>query len=325
MKKVALILFFTNIVLYAQSYPPAAGQPGSTAIPANSQLLVSWATGIELARGFVDISNPSTEHNGSNYASFGEPEDALGPAANSAVSLGDAGEAVLTFGVPITDGPGFDFAVFENSFSDTFLELAFVEVSSDGINYFRFPSHSETQTNTQVEGFGNLEPTFLNNFAGKYRALFGTPFDLSELQENPLLDKNSITHIKIIDVVGSINPQFSSYDSLGNAVNDPFNTPFFTGGFDLAAVGVLNEQLLGIVEEQVLALKIYPNPVSTQLFINAPYLIKIRIYDMQGREVFSGTKKGNDGLDVSKFENGMYILRANHNGVIIQHRFIKSS
>ena len=71
---------------------------------------------------------------------FGEPEDATGMAGDGrVVSLGDGGVAILTFDTPLSDGPGPDFAVFENAFLETFLELAFVEVSSDDVNYFRFP------------------------------------------------------------------------------------------------------------------------------------------------------------------------------------------
>ncbi|MFN6048554.1 MAG: T9SS C-terminal target domain-containing protein, partial [Bacteroidota bacterium] len=62
---------------------------------------------------------------------MGTAAGAEGPAAsNGVVSLGDGGIATLTFDPPITNGDGFDFAVFENTFLDTFLELAFVEVST---------------------------------------------------------------------------------------------------------------------------------------------------------------------------------------------------
>jgi hypothetical protein len=115
------------------------------------------------------------------------------------------GSAILTFQNPISNGTGFDFAIFENSFNDVFLELAFVEVSSDGVNYIRFPATSNTQTTTQIGPFDNTgDATKLNNLSGKYRAQYGTPFDLQELTGNPLLNINAITHIKIIDVVGSI-------------------------------------------------------------------------------------------------------------------------
>jgi len=323
MKKIALLFTITSIALQAQNYPPAAGQSGSTAIPADSQFFVAWATGVEITRGHVDVSNPDFEDDGSNFATYGEPENAMGPATNSAVSLGDAGEAILTFNKPIVDGAGFDFAVFENSFSDTFLELAFVEVSSNGVDYFRFPSHSQTQTDTQVGGFGNLDCTYLNNFAGKYRGLFGTPFDISELESNPLLNKNSITHIKIIDVVGSINATYARYDSFGNAINDPFATPFYSSGFDLDAVGVINEQILGINQNESLPITIYPNPVLHELFVKTSQPVLTSVYDMYGKLVLSEQNTEIEPLNVSELQAGVYILNVNSEGNTSQHRFVK--
>ena len=58
-----------------------------------------------------------------------EAAEALGKADDAPVSLGDGGYAVVTFDKPITNGPGYDFAVFENGLNDSFLELAFVVVS----------------------------------------------------------------------------------------------------------------------------------------------------------------------------------------------------
>ena len=85
----------------------------------------------------------------------------------------------MQFSTPIFDGANWDFAVFENGFSDTFLELAYVEVSSDGINYFQFPCTSYTQDTLQIGGFGSVDATKIDNLAGKYRAHYGTPFDFA--------------------------------------------------------------------------------------------------------------------------------------------------
>ncbi len=227
-------------------YAPAAGQPGSTAIHMDDPAFVGWATGWEdLVRGPQDINDPDGP-----AASFGAAENVLGKAAGNSfdvVSLGDGGRITLTFDGPIANGPGPDFAVFENGFNDTFLELAFVEVSSDGSHFFRFDAVSLTPPSPQVGGFGALNPTNLFNFAGKYRQGYGTPFDLQELADvSPLLDVNHVTHVRIIDVVGRVtaapdNPSWSpSLDSLGNIVNDPYPTPFDSSGFDLDAIGVLN-------------------------------------------------------------------------------------
>jgi len=311
MKLVAFLLFLSPCVLLAQDYAPAAGQPRSTAIHAESELFVAWATGIEVTRGYVDVSRPDFEQNGSNYASYGVPEDALGPASNSVVSLGDGGEAIVTFERPIKNGLGFDFAVFENGFDDTFLELAFVEVSSNDVDYFRFQSHSQTQAEVQVAAFDPVDPTYINNLAGKYRVLYGTPFDISELDDHHLLDKNNITHVKIIDVVGSIDPAYARYDGFGNIINEPFNTPFVSSGFDLDAVGVINERSLDVTNNTAASeVVVFPNPTSDFFYIKSPHLLsEVKLIDMQGRIVLRRYQiSKNMKLDVSQLQAGVYLL-----------------
>lgn len=248
MKKESLLfltlLLFVNLV-WAQDgpYPPAAGLPGSTAIHKDSSVLIGWANGLKIQRGLINISDPSAEVNGSNVASFGFRSLVLGPvsgASTNAISLGDNGVATITFDRPIVNGDGYDFAVFENGFTDNFLELAFVEVSSDGENFYRFPAVSLTTESTQIGGFGALDPTHLHNLAGKYRTGYGTPFDLDELSGTQGLDVNNVRFIRIVDVVGSIDPAYATYDSQNNIVNDPFPTPFNMGGFDLSGVGIIN-------------------------------------------------------------------------------------
>ncbi|MDD3153213.1 MAG: DUF4465 domain-containing protein [Bacteroidales bacterium] len=234
---VAFLSIFAGNVFAQGPYPPAAGQEGSTAIHFSSSDFVTWGDGIQLTRGFTDISNPTT------LASFGYPAIALGIAQESSmdvVSLGDAGEAVITFDRPIVNGDGFDFAVFENGFDDRLLELAFVEVSSDGVNFVRFPAVSLTPEAPQVDTYGSLDPTNLNNLAGKYRQGYGTPFDLDDVAGEANLDVNNVRFVKIIDVVGCVNDEYARYDSQGHKVNDPWSTPFASGGFDLDAVGVIN-------------------------------------------------------------------------------------
>jgi hypothetical protein len=224
----------------AGPYPPAAGQPGSDALAANDPRFSLWAVEIEVERGPVDRSWPD-----SIEASYGDPAQALGPADASpdepwpVVSLGDGGSATLRFDPPFGDLPGPDFAVFENAFGGAFLELAHVEVSSDGVRFFRFPSVSLTAAPIGEDGSGGaVDPRDVHNLAGKYTAGFGTPFDLAELRHHsPLLDIQRITHVRVIDVVGSSDPAYGSTDSRGNLIIDPFPTPWFSSGFDLDAVG----------------------------------------------------------------------------------------
>lgn len=232
-------------VVRSGPFAPQAGQPGSTAIAGNDPRFVEWASSVQsLVRGPQNIANPSL-----GLASFGTPGNALGPSDaatnfSGVVSLGDGGQITLGFDKPIRNGPGPDFAVFENGFASgslAFLELGFVEVSSDGTNFFRFDATSDTPSTTQVGSFGLLDATNLNNLAGKYVAGFGTPFDLEELAgRSPLLDVNDVRFVRIVDVVGSINPLYAIFDSLGNIVNDPWPTASSSSGFDLDAVGAIN-------------------------------------------------------------------------------------
>jgi hypothetical protein len=122
--------------------------------------------------------------------------------------------------------------VFENSFSDDFLELAFVEASSDGSTFYRFPCR--TQSSTPVSSYGTMDRTKLSGFAGLYRAGFGTPFDLSDLASTGL-DRNNVRYIRVIDVIGD----GSTFDSDGNNVYDPFPN-YGSPGFDLEAIAALN-------------------------------------------------------------------------------------
>lgn len=326
MKKLilGLSLFFIG-QLFSQTYPPQAGIVGSTAIIKTSPLYVAWANGITVNRGLINKSDPTFAISGNNYASYGLPNNAIGFPDGNVVSLGDEGNAILTFATPIANGNGYDFAVFENASFD-YLELAFVEVSSNGINYFRFPAHSQTQTVTQVDSFASPLPIYLNNFAGKYYGDYGTPFDLSEIPNNVLLDKNNIQYVKVIDVVGSINPQFATYDSFGNAVNESFPTPFASCGFDLQAVGVINQQVLANDSFNLNnKIAIFPNPANDFININSNYNItKTEIQDLNGRIISSENHNSeNIVLEINQFSKGVYLLKIEtQNGISIQ-KFIK--
>ena len=268
-----ILSIFTLLALHGiakAQFVPQAGLPGSTAISATDSRFTGWATQCVVQRGYMDIANPA-----GGYASLGEDSLAIGIANHTTVSLGDSGVATLTFAYPIYDGPGADFAVFENGFLDgandslAFLELAFVEVSSDGVNYVRFPATSNTQDNVQVTNDDYLNASALNNLAGKYIGMYGTPFDLSELEGATGLDINNITHVRVIDVVGSIGVH-ASHDINGHAINDPYPTAFAAGGFDLDAVGVLHQTGNASVATVTnhIATTIYPNPVASELHIS---------------------------------------------------------
>ena len=306
MTKLFTLLLFITTVAKAQ-FPGPPGFTGTTALYKDSSAFINWATTCVVTRGYQDIASPS-----GGYASVGNDTNGTKKAnVNPVVSLGDGGIAILTFQLPITNGPGFDFAVFENAFNDAFLELAFVEVSSDGINYFRFLATSNTQTLTQIGPFDNTcDGTKLNNLAGKYRASYGTPFDLQELASQIGLNINAITHVKIIDVVGDINMPYATYDKNNNPINDPYPTAFASGGFDLDAVGVINQLTVGIKENQPLenSITIYPNPVTDVMFVYSSDIDIKEMYltDINGKLI---SQSNQSKLILTHVEAGFYLLK----------------
>lgn len=310
MKKLFLNIYFSLLIvnsIQAQIYAPQAGMPGSTAMYKDSSAFVNWVSECQLIRGYQDLSSI-----GFGFANVGDSSLAFGIAlSNGVVSLGDAGVAICKFPFPIKDGVGNDFAVFENSFDGLFLELAFVEVSSDGEHFFRFPSHSLTDTTIQVSSFGYTDPTKINNLAGKYQAGYGTPFDLNDIPNNALLNKNSITHVKIIDCVGSINSIYATRDSNNNKINEPWPTPFGSSGFDLDAVGVINQNtIIGVNEMRNLEnrISVYPNPINGNetLHIYSPEKISAcKLVNASGNIIESA--KG-PMVHLSAISSGLYIL-----------------
>ena len=195
-------------------------------------------------------------------AGFSDPDLALGPVTGDhfdVVSLGDMtaseislgyepGTLTIRFDRPIRNLSGADFVVFENGYvalpyledpdaAGVFAELAYVEVSADGVTFERFPATSLTPAPAALGSvfhqYGGLDPTGVHNFAGKhlnsYGQCWGTPFDLADVG----LDE--ITHIRLVDVPG--NGAFA--DAGGNPVYDPWRT-FGSGGADIEAVGAIS-------------------------------------------------------------------------------------
>ncbi len=197
-------------------------------------------------------------------AAFADPAKALGTVTGDnfdIVSLGDRdtseiangvapGTLTLSFASPISNGSGADFAVFENGFisaggagvaGQIFAELTYVEVSTDGVNFVRFPSVS--QTSAQVGAYGTVDPTQVYNLAGKhvnaYGSSWGTPFDLDcltneTLVKNGTVDLNNINYVRLVDIAGN----GSQLDSNGNPIYDAWVT-WGSGGADIEALGVI--------------------------------------------------------------------------------------
>lgn len=305
----SILLFLLGpLSLWAQGpFAPEVGISGTKAVFVDSSIFISWASSCTIHRGYIDIASPSL-----GRVNYGSKEDALGKSDVSVVSLGDSGVAVLSFDGVILDGPGADFAVFENSFGHNFLELAFVEVSKDGKNYQRFPAQFLSDTTIQIGPFAISEPTNLYNLAGKYKAKYGTPFDLNEL------GIDSVRFVRVVDVVGTIDAKHATRDSKGNKINDPYPTDFannglYTGGFDLDALGLIHyegEKYLGQKEwAQYNTISIYPNPSNGKVWLDLETSAEVQVYDLLGGHAWSGkVNSGTSTINLETLNKGVYVV-----------------
>lgn len=298
LQRVFLLVCFSSTVAYGGPYTEAGvnGYIGDDWHHANpledddaviNPIFRGWAT------GFRDYLPSDDQWSGD----WDDPNKALGPATGQnvdIVSLGDLdadeiadgcapGQITLLFGDPedpndpnhIRNVSGYDFVVFENgviSNYDTsagsakgqmFAELGYVEVSSDGNNFVRFPAVSLTAQPEGGHGYLTIDITGIYNLLGKHPnaqgVCVGTPFDLSEISDEPnviagVVDINNISYVRIVDIPGSGDfndtavehidcntwPVWSDYDA-NHPIYDAWVT-WGSGGLDLEAVGVLEEQ-----------------------------------------------------------------------------------
>lgn len=223
---------FTSVYDVTEAYPGPAGSAESTAIAAADIAIEGWAS-VVWDVTFGDAVDPQ----------WTDATAALGPAEGTSVdvvSLGRGGSIVLGFDAPLEDRAGNDFAVYENSFLDTFLELARISVSSDGEHWVGF--HTAALHAEPIGAYDQLEPSSVGQLAGSYRQGWGTPFDLAVLRQRDevltgLVDLGAITHVRIDDIIGDGR----ELDAFGRPIYDPYPTEG-SAGFDLDGVAALHLQ-----------------------------------------------------------------------------------
>lgn len=204
-------------------------------MPGDASIVVAWAASVP-PNGYLP---------GLEATEYTDSSRALGPASGPAtdvVVLGRGGSIALEFAEPFANGPGADFAVWENGLEGSgrmFAELGYVEVSSDGTAWVRFPV--STRRSEPVETYGWVDPADYAGFAGVHPIGTGTAFDLDVLKSlGPVsdgrVDLNHVRFVRIVDVVGD----GSQRDQSGLPIYDPYPTTG-TAGFDLDAIGVLSQ------------------------------------------------------------------------------------
>lgn len=269
------VLIAAPATLQAQDETIAAADPLLTRF-ADSVVDFSPATTALIA----DVTDPT--------AALGAPNIDSTPAV-SLVSLGDpspgeaAGSITLGFESPINNSLGEQFAIFSNPFTfgegSVFAELAFVEVSSDGVVFARFETSSAvtspfsdpvTATDLELDFSGNQDfasipsRNLVSGFAGADVSLVGTVFDLNDLANDATVldnsvDLDNIGFVRLVDIPGDGRET----DSFGNPIFDAFSPNNATGGFDLDAIGVVSAAAV-------------PEPSSLALFGFASTVVVLR-------------------------------------------------
>lgn len=81
-----------------------------------------------------------------------------------------------------------------------------------------------------------------------------------------------------------------------------------------------NLTVLGVTDNSLVDIKVYPNPSSDKIFIDSTnkFIDQVVIYDILGKQLFSKHENVKE-VDISHLQNGMYFLRiATDNGELIK-------
>lgn len=312
MKNKILVLAILICKLAFAQFDPQVGFGSKFAISKDSSIIKGWATSCKVTRGWQNYLDTTL-----GKATVGSEFYGTLAADGQVISLGDSGIAVLQFDNPISDKEGPDFCVFENGFivnntkGESHTELAFVEVSSDGINYVRFPSQCLLDSTVQKGNFEGSDVSLIDGLAGKYIMGYGTPFDLNVFANLSSINIGKITHVRLIDVVGNKDAAYPARDKNGRKIIDPWPTPFAASGFDLDAVGVINQLYnTNIFQAKDFPFTLFPNPVNNgeSLIIDNLNNAVVNITNLQGETMFVGSENQQININVSALKSGIYIL-----------------
>lgn len=105
--------------------------------------------------------------------------------------------------------------------------------------------------------------------------------------------------------------------------------PSKTSEYSTVISNIATAAPLGVEEDELSGILIYPNPAREKLFISLPGegqgLFSLEIYRPDGRKVYeTQVGYGNTGIDVSGYHSGLYILKVNGNTASIVRKFLKN-
>jgi hypothetical protein len=237
-------------------------------ILSNDARIIGWATGWQdyihpdsSSGGYCHNNNGQTDS--IDNAVLGAPTDfTMNGTTKHILALGHGSSITLTFGRPIPNHSGWNFAVFNNAFLDTSPALAgrgggtnyvyynngtnlvpvvrgfnfvwckpaFVDASSDATNWARLPV---TYLNTDVLFQSSVpdssvhwlsqDATMIDGLAGKVISQYGTPFSLSVLTNDPKVLSGLVDLNNIRYIrLTDVIGDGSTTDQYGNPIYSPY-------------------------------------------------------------------------------------------------------
>ncbi len=88
---------------------------------------------------------------------------------------------------------------------------------------------------------------------------------------------------------------------------------------------VVSDANLGVAENVIDRLKIYPNPANNYISIESPSVVvtSVEIFNVLGKNVYSQSGLTDNKINISSLSNGMYLLKITSNEGSITRRIIK--
>ncbi len=111
-------------------------------------------------------------------------------------------------------------------------------------------------------------------------------------------------------------------DQYGHLINDPYPTPFESGGFDLDGVGIIHQKMLGIKDLQMY-IEVIPNPFHDQIKIITQGDFTYSLYSTDGTLVSTDNATDFCYLQASHLENGVYFLELRIGDNMIVKQLVK--
>lgn len=98
------------------------------------------------------------------------------------------------------------------------------------------------------------------------------------------------------------------------------------GGSEMVVARFLNDEVVGVQDQQYLGFRLYPNPTRNQLVIDlndTSSTFELEIIDMLGKKVYDAEIQKTAKIDVSALATGTYLVKLSSNSQTTTVRFVK--